>query len=390
MPGLFCGWPWAGLEIGGQMRIVFLIDWFLYYTVELANALAEENDVLLVTRDHNFEISSPENPMELDEFMNTFLDRRVSWEKLRYRRRDHRNIAEIRRIWGKAKAFDPDVVHIQENKDWRILNLACMLGFQKTVLTIHDVVAHLGHPHQLIRYIKWITRWKARRIIVHGEYLKQCLMEKSKGLQRKIHVIPHGAFSIYNRFDDGTVFEEENSILFFGRVLEYKGLDVLVQSLSSILKKITNIKIIIAGKGEGDYRFYEERIHDKNFYEIHNRFIADSEVYKFFRRACVVVLPYVEASQSGIVPMAYAFGKPVVVTSVGSIPEVVADGQTGFVVPPRDPEALAEAIVRLMKDQKLRRSMGKKAKAKADTELSWESIAGKTKNVYALLRNSQQ
>ena len=95
-----------------------------------------------------------------------------------------------------------------------------------------------------------------------------------------------------------------------------------------------------------------------------------------------MVLPYIEASQSGIVSLAYTFGKPVVVTNVGSIPEVVDDGQTGIIVPPENAEALAKALVELLNDDEKRERMGQNALFKAKTMLSWETIAEQTAAVY--------
>jgi glycosyltransferase involved in cell wall biosynthesis len=94
------------------------------------------------------------------------------------------------------------------------------------------------------------------------------------------------------------------------------------------------------------------------------------------------VLPYTEASQSAVIPLAYAFGKPVVAAAVGSIPEVVDHGQDGLLVPPRDSDALAEAVIGLLKDPETRRRMGQSALKKTRNELSWPVIARKTVEVY--------
>jgi starch synthase len=100
------------------------------------------------------------------------------------------------------------------------------------------------------------------------------------------------------------------------------------------------------------------------------------------QRSSVVVLPYIEASQSGVIPTAYGFKKPVVVTDVGSVPEAVEEGKTGFVVPTRDSEALAHAVIRLLKDEKLRRQMGENAYKKLKEDFSWDNIAQRTLEVY--------
>ena len=370
-----------------------MIDWFLYYTVGLANALSSEHEVMLITRDHNYEISSPDHPMKLADFMEKCLDKKIIWEQLRYRRKSLKNIFELARVYRKIRAFRPDVVHIQKNPDWRIFCLAWILGFDKMVLTIHDVVFHPGERILIPRhwaFMSKIMEAKARRIIVHGDYLKKLLLSRSKKNENKIFVVAHGALSIYKKWDDETVKEEENSILFFGRISPYKGIDVLIKAQPLITQEIPKAKIILAGRGKDkDFTRYESLIEDKSRFDIHYRFIGNQEIPQFFRRASVVVLPYIEASQSGVIPIAYVFGKPVVATDVGSIAEVVDHGKTGFIVPPHSPEDLAKALVRILKNRDLRETMGKNALAKAANELSWNTIAKKTLDVYSGIQSHE-
>lgn len=366
------------------MKIAFLIDWHLYYTVELANALAQRHEVLLVTRDHNFEISSEDDPVSLDDFLSSTLDASIIREKLRYRRGDIRNVSEVARIRKILARFAPDAIHIQDTTDWRIILLAALCGKGNTVLTIHDVVSHIGESRGVQSALWHALIGLADKVVVHGDFLgRQFVAEYPKlSRGRRVAVIPHGAYSIYKQWDDAAVAEEEKTILFFGRLSRYKGLDILLAAHRLVLKSMPQTRLIIAGKGESlplDAIKDEQR---QNL-EIQHRFIPNSEVPRFFRRAAVVVLPYTEASQSGVVPIAYAFGKPVVVTNVGSIPEVVKDGASGFVVAPDDPVALAAALVQILGDGELRRTMAKNAQGMAETELSWDAIAKRTVEVYA-------
>jgi len=368
------------------MKIAFIMDWHLYYSVELANALANEHEVLLVPRDNNREISSSEKPMDVSTFLDACLDRRVRRDALRYSRTDIRGVLDMVRVWRGIRAFGPDVLHVQENTDWRIFLIALALGYRKVVLTVHDVFWHPGEDRRWIsgKAIHFFRKW-AGKLIVHGEYLKEQFFRISPGFAGKTFVVHHGAYSIFRQWDDGSIKEEEDTVLFFGRLGQYKGIEQLIKAVPIVQASVPGLKIIIAGSstGMGEYFSHLEKLMEGDpVFEVHNRFIANEEVPSFFRRASLVAVPYIEASQSGVISVAYAFGKPVVATSVGSIPEVMEDGRTGLLVPPADHEALAQAIVTILQDRQLRLSMGERALRKSITDLSWEAAAKKTADVY--------
>ena len=180
-----------------------------------------------------------------------------------------------------------------------------------------------------------------------------------------------------------------NTIIFFGNIREYKGLGCLLQAVPIIQKQVKNVKIIIAG--EGDLSPYQPLMGacDRSVFEIHNEFVPNDLVASLFQRSTLAVLPYTEMSgMSGVLNVAYAFGKPVVVSDVGGLNEAVEHGKTGLLVPPRDPQALADAIIRLLKDPELRAMMGKNVNRKAE-ELSWDNIAKKTMDVYEKVIKSE-
>lgn len=276
----------------------------------------------------------------------------------------------------------PDIIHILV-EDLLVGILSCLLKVRgyKLVLTEHDPSLHVGEKCiEKIdqRLTKSLIRKRVNAIIVHGNHLKNILIRR--GIKdNKIWAIPHGDYSFYTKWD-GNIEIEKKSILFFGRIIDYKGLEYLITAENKIASIIPNIKIIIAGNG--DFSKYENLIKNKGHFEIHNRYILDEEIASFFQRASVIVLPYTDGSQSGIIPIAYAFKRPVVVTNVGSIPEVVDNGITGFIVPPKDADALAEAIIKILNDDNLRDNMGENAYRKMKAELSWDAVAEKTIEVY--------
>jgi glycosyltransferase involved in cell wall biosynthesis len=201
--------------------------------------------------------------------------------------------------------------------------------------------------------------------------------------ENKIHSIAIGECYVapFKRYIKPDLQEDGNLILFFGRIWKYKGLEYLILAEPIIKKEVPDAKIIIAGAGE-KFKRYKDMMVNKDNFIIHNYRIPYNMGAELFQRCSLVVLPYIDASQSAVILTAYGFKKPVVVTSVGSIPEIVDDGITGYIVPPKDVNALAKAIIKLLKDEKLRRQMGENAYKKLKTDLSWDNIAEKTIQVY--------
>lgn len=280
------------------------------------------------------------------------------------------------------KREKPAVIHFQSSHFWMALITILLKKCGYVIITtLHDIKAHVGVRQFDTIIAENIQLKYSDCIIVHGKMIERKITKelKKQGLKKEVRVIPHGDYSFFTNYAKNNV-EETNSILFFGNIVEYKGLKYLIEAEPLITEKIPDARIIIAG--EGELKKYHNLIENANKFKIHNEFIPDEEVPTFFQKAKVIVLPYIEGTQSGIIPIAYAFKKPVVVTNVGCMPEVVDDGVTGFIVPPRDVNALANAIIKLLKDDELRKQMGENAYKKMKEELSWDKIAEKTIEVY--------
>ena len=137
-------------------------------------------------------------------------------------------------------------------------------------------------------------------------------------------------------------------LLFFGFVRRYKGVDILVEAMPKVLRSRT-VTLVVAGEFYEPVEPLRARVKELGLegrVRIHDRYVPDEEVGDLVAAADCVVLPYRSATQSGVVLVAYAGGCPVISTAVGGLPEVVDDGVTGFLVPPEDPDALADAILR--------------------------------------------
>ena len=162
--------------------------------------------------------------------------------------------------------------------------------------------------------------------------------------------------------------------LFFGFVRPYKGLRYLLQAMP-IVRKQHDLQLVVAGEFWHDKQRYLDMISDLEIaHAVHvdDRYIPNEEMGAYFAAADVVVLPYVDVTQSAVIQLAFGYGKPVVTTTVGNLPETVEHGRTGLIVPPGDADALARALCMYF-DEGLARAMVPHV-VDAQRRFSWEAL----------------
>jgi glycosyltransferase involved in cell wall biosynthesis len=355
-----------------RLRVALLSTNFGEYCIRLANALSEQAEVLLVLPER---LAAPyaqklSGAVRLYSFPNVRL------------RRPLRQFRVIRTVFREIEKFAPDVVHYQGFHAWFDLALPAWHRFP-LVCTVHDFEAHLGDKlsQKTPFWVEMFLRRRADQLITHSQHVYSLMEKELGGAVENMTMMPHLQIGQDLTTAAADTKEDENLILFFGRIWEYKGLEYLIRAEPLISALVPNARIMIAGQGEGFSRYARLMAHPERFI-VHNEFISEERTAEYFRRASVVVLPYVEASQSGVIPLAYSAGKPVVATKVGGLPEMVEHGRTGYLVEPRDVQGLAEAVVALLRNPELRRQMGAKGKNKIEAECAPEEIARKTMEVY--------
>ncbi len=361
------------------MKILLVSLYFVEYAVELANALGEKNEVHLVLSKHR-----------VYETIGNQLDERitnnVSYSLLSKRSlRSSSILMTLYSIFKILMIFRCDVIHLQECGN-PINLLFVLFGFKPVVATVHDVNVHPGKESSSKKsWQLWalnkIRQYGYSKIIVHGENLKKQFIAHYNRPDKDVFVVPHGClFSFLSEQDKG-IAEEPYTVLIFGRIEEYKGLKYLIEAEPLVSEVFPDFKVIVAGRGD-DMETYKSILLSNPHFEVHDRFIPNNEVASFFQRVSVVVLPYIEASQSGIVAMAIAFAKPVIVTNVGSLPEMVEHDVTGIIIPSKDKMALSGAILDLLSDTQKRRYLSQNARQATLTIFSWQHIAMLTDKVY--------
>lgn len=375
------------------MKIAWISYDFLEYSALHINEMAKEHEVLAIlpeptcddesyslnVRDTNAPIgdqseSARDGSNEVEQFL---------FDKPRLRQ-PILQLRSTRSILKKLFEFKPDVVHFQQAHLWFNFSLAKIQKHFPLVVTIHDPQHHSGDAVSK-KTPQWVVNHgfrKADHVIVHGNKLVDQVCRLFGLTPERTHVIPHVAMG--NMSNQGQIDHsktESNSILFFGRIWDYKGLKYLIDAEPMISAQCPDAKIIIAGEGD-DFQKYLEQIQNPERFEIHNRWITDEERSEFFSRAGMVVLPYTDATQSGVVPVAYNFGKPVVATDVGALSDCVMENETGFLVEPRSPKSLAQAIVKLLKDPVQAKNMGAAGRNWVSVECSPATVAKRHVEAY--------
>jgi glycosyltransferase involved in cell wall biosynthesis len=278
--------------------------------------------------------------------------------------RDPRSLAVILKISQTLRSDGVDVAHILMGPGE--LWIAVLASFLRYIMPVVSTMIiprpNVGEnlPTTLLLATNKLLAFGSHMIIVNGSSQVK-LVHKLYGIStHKIVYVPLGPRTSAVKWSAERLTEEPGTVLFCGRADPHKGLEYLVKAQPIITQQVPHARIVIAAHGK-ELERWRQMAKDNPGFEIHEGFLTSDVLAAFFQRSSLVALPYVSASTSGLMMTAYVFGKPVVATSVGSLPEYVKDGVTGFLVPPADVEQLAGAIVHLLTDNTLRHRMGEQA-----------------------------
>jgi glycosyltransferase involved in cell wall biosynthesis len=362
------------------MHILLIAPGIQDYSVEYANAVCTRARITMVAPHRWF--------ADYEEFLDPSVDLRlVDWP----RHSSPRNPYFVFRLARLIGSLQPDIVHfLSESVVW--LNLVIPVARKYgLVTTMHDIRYHAGDrgSRRVPRVLVDFFVNNSHRVIVHGDGLKRASELHYPRLKGRVDAIPHVMLRRYCNIarKERLVRRDELTInlLFFGRISAYKGLDVLIRSIPLVTEVFGGIKVIVAGQGE-DIEPYRRMIADPAVFDIRNRHIGDRETAQLFTDADVVVLPYTDGSQSGVLAIANAFAKPVIVTNVGELGRTVRDDISGLVIPAGDERALADAILKLSFDAALRLRLGIGGREATENAASPELVAHKAMSVYAAAR----
>lgn len=355
------------------MRVALVAHWFGEFCVSQANGLAEQAEVHLMC---------PQGMLGLWEEV---VSDRVNLVNIpKHGRRSLKNLFAACELAKLIKSVNPDVIHFHTGGHMRLMLALPWLRSYPVVATVHDPSPHPGESTWVLRWADRTMRRRADHFILHGESLCRIFHETWGVPRERMTPIQLGAVEFSRWRDPNLELPARGHLLLFGRIQRYKGIPVLIEAAERLKCSPEQLKIVIAGRGDdmAPHRAKIESTGQSERFVILNEFIPEPMADALFAHARAIVLPYTEASQSGPATAALVYGKPVIASNIGGLPEIVRDGETGLLVPPNDPEALAQAIDRIVDDQALADKLAEGAKRVGRDELSWSALAAPTIDVY--------
>ena len=352
------------------------------------------------------EVDSPElHASPQIHFLNLRGDQRVDaglWKKV------FRVLAYYVRLFGYALTARPKVFHILWNNKFELFDRTVLLLFyrllgKKIVFTAHNVNARArdGGDSWLNRAMLKFQYRRCDHIFLHTEKMKAELVAAYDYPESNASVIPFGI----NRTVPDTALttaaarlrldlrKGEKTLLFFGNIAPYKGVEFLVDAFINVASRSENYRLIIAGRPKGSEEYWAGLLAKINASPVRDKillkieYVPDAETEIYFKAADILILPYTHIFQSGVLFLGYNFGLPSIAADVGSLKDEIVEGQTGLVFKPRDAADLTRAIEKyfasdLYADLPSRRQ---NIRDFANERYSWSKVARLTTEVYARL-----
>lgn len=369
------------------MRVVFLSTFALDANVSLINALKKKCDVYFFT-EALYEIYNFLNKNKLKKTISkgTEVDELQIFHNLlpldkTYVVKGTRNANVLEKLYTSYKVhqyikkINPDFIIID---NYMLTYFSSTLRFRKKMLMIvHDPFLHSGENFLIDRFLRKIHFKLIRNKILLNENQRNQFVEYYKENPLSVS---SSFLSVYDYLRCVKIKETDPlnnfNILFFGRISPYKGIQFLLDAFLKILSdnEYPSLTLTIAGSGNFDFDINDYKKYSR--IKIINTYISPENLAELISQSSVVVCPYTDATQSGVIMSAYAFRKPVIATNVGGLPEMVEHNKTGLIIKPKSSQAIYEAILKVYNNKELAKEMAENIEnIYFSGEKSWDASA---------------
>ncbi|OQP56025.1 glycosyl transferase family 1 [Niastella yeongjuensis] len=249
--------------------------------------------------------------------------------------------------WKYIKQFKPDILHFETFGLRTVGMLFYLKAFRNVCITIHDPVPHTGEDSwkvTLPRTFMFGMPGK-KKYMFYSQFAKQQFEEHYKKQKQHKTVLQMSPYSFLKNLVKSKDQVQKKYILFFGRLSPYKGIDDLLNAMPAVFREFPNEHLVIAGKTVHGFDIDGEVTSKyRDNITILDKHIPNEELAMLIQEAKFIVCPYKDATQSGVLMTAFGLNTPVIATNVGSFPEFIRENVNGLLVPPNNPEKLAEGI----------------------------------------------
>lgn len=268
------------------------------------------------------------------------------------------------------KRISPDIIHFNSITGIHLM-LPLMFAKQKKIVTIHDPESHKGEENKKIEYAKRLYLKHSDLIIILNRHQKNILTDKYKINAKKIRNLVLGSYTILKRINsDNQLLPPKPYLLFAGRISKYKGLNIYIDSVRQLRQNGIGIEAIIAGSGSISGTEAENIC--KNKIILINRFLSTEELISLIRNCFLLICPYTEATQSGVIMTAAALGTPVIASNISGLKEYVLENKLGDLFSSEDSEELAQKIIDYFQNKEKYNEL--KNKLKIHSKSQWKNI----------------
>ena len=334
------------------MKIFYLSTTsFSCVDVNVLHHLSDKYDitygVIIPSKNANF------SKEELDDYCSVN-NIKKSFFHLKHRYRDPRTILVYKKIVNNILKNRPDIIFVN-NFDQIYFNILLLfLNKEKTIIAMHDVASHSGTSFNALATLSRTILYKKFKQFLTFSPFQASLLEKIKP-DGNVHMIPlaledFGEIPVSNKAP-GVV-----NFLFFGNIKPYKGLDLLLKSISRIYKKNPSFKLTIAGRCDDWEEVYKPLIECKHLVDAHIRFIDNSEIPSFFGNTDYLILPYKDATQSGPLMIAYNYNIPSIASNIAGFREFIHDEKTGYLFDPILDESIDNVLLKVIANHEKKHS----------------------------------
>lgn len=276
-----------------------------------------------------------------------------------------------------------DLIHLTRLPQWFEFPFFSLRG--KVVLSVHDPIPHSGQSFKkkfLSDCARSITYRMLKNFIIFNKGQRDDFIAAYNLKKKNVITSRLSCYTCLQPIAKKHIKKENDKyILFAGRITRYKGLQYLLPSFKRVHEKFHDVKLIIAGSG--DFCFNVKEYQKLDYIEFRHRFIPDVELVELIKGCLFMVCPYTDATQSGVIMSAFAFGIPVLATNVGGLPEMVVDGSFGRIIAEKSESAIFDGICELLSNEDKVRSYSRNIILEyGNGSLSWKVIAEKLKIDY--------